>query len=320
MPEDELILGRTLATHLHALVDKRLQRLAECRHFGRTEDPGEALHDLRVASRRLRAFGDVFCDSLGRRRHRKIDDALKRVIGAAGRARDWDVQIALSEALRTRATSNVEQMALEYLLEQEDVERARAVHRAKKGLRRVDFEELCSSVRASFYGAIDALPQSAPTLRAFARGWLEHFVSNGEAHELPVDPVDGSEQPETMHRLRIDLKKLRYALELFEPILGTGYPRLYGRTSELQELLGSHHDLVVLGDFVERQRRDLAEKRRPALSSSMGVLHETLVLERVSIATRYADARFDADFWRAGIRSALGDYAANGASTHVRDS
>src|SRR4051812_41121862 len=50
----------SLSDHLAKIVHKRLSQLEEVKHFETAEDPVEAVHDLRVASRRLRAFVDVF--------------------------------------------------------------------------------------------------------------------------------------------------------------------------------------------------------------------------------------------------------------------
>jgi CHAD domain-containing protein len=288
-----------LATHLRELVDKRLARLTECRHFATKSDPAEALHDLRVASRRLRAFGEVFRGSIGRKTHWRSDALLKRITRAAGSVRDCDVRIGLVEAELPDCATDAERATLEYLLEHFDEDRTRALAKAEKRLGKIDFDALTAGVRAGRSEALLRLPGSRQKARAFAGQLLEHFVSDAERR---APPEDGTERPEQMHRLRIGVKKLKYALELFEPTLGIAYESLYARASALQELLGSHHDLVLLGDFVEKCGTRLDEKRRLALSSGMKVLHDRLASERASLAARYSRETFDPEWWRTGIR------------------
>jgi CHAD domain-containing protein len=308
--------GASLSSHLCALLDKRLGRLAACRRFAAKSDPAGALHDLRVASRRLRAFGDVFRGKIGGKTRARADAPLKRVLRAAGAVRDWDVQIGLVEAQLPGCATDTERATLEYLLEQFDRERIQATAEAEKQLGKIDFDGIASAVRIAREEAIGGLPSSGPKTRAFTRRLLEHLVFEAERY-APLD--DGAEHPDKMHRLRVALKKLRYALELFEPILGPGYASLYERASALQEVLGSHHDLVILGDFVEGRGRDLTERKRQALSLGMKTLHDRLASERELVAARYTQDGFDPEWWRASIRRALGDSAKNGDSSHVRD-
>ena len=167
---DEGREGEVLLLHLRGLLDKRLHQLVHSRHFTRADDPAEALHDLRVASRRLRAFGDVFHGVLGAKAHARTDQALKRVTQAAGAVRDWDVQIALTEEqTRRREDRNGARRRSSTCWstwsESETLPRAAA----KRKLRKTDFDALSSSVRTTFEGAIAALPERATSQRRCLR-------------------------------------------------------------------------------------------------------------------------------------------------------
>jgi CHAD domain-containing protein len=59
----------------------------------------ERVHDMRVATRRLRAALEVFEPCFPRKRHRKALKRVKRLADALGRRRDADVEIALLEGL-----------------------------------------------------------------------------------------------------------------------------------------------------------------------------------------------------------------------------
>lgn len=59
----------------------------------------ERVHDMRVATRRLRAALEVFEDCFPRKRHRKALKKVKALADALGERRDLDVEIELLEGL-----------------------------------------------------------------------------------------------------------------------------------------------------------------------------------------------------------------------------
>lgn len=59
----------------------------------------ERVHDMRVATRRLRAALEVFESCFPRKRHRKALRKVKALADALGERRDADVEIALLEGL-----------------------------------------------------------------------------------------------------------------------------------------------------------------------------------------------------------------------------
>lgn len=61
-------------------------------------DDVERVHDMRVATRRLRAALEVFEACFPRKRHRKALKRVKRLADALGRRRDLDVEIELLES------------------------------------------------------------------------------------------------------------------------------------------------------------------------------------------------------------------------------
>ncbi len=74
------------------------------------------------------------------------------------------------------------------------------------------------------------------------------------------DPARISE----LHRMRIAAKRLRYTLELFEPVVGKSLAEAIEAMKEVQELLGAIHDLDVMTPrLVAELRRSLRRGRRP---------------------------------------------------------
>jgi CHAD domain-containing protein len=158
------------------------------------------------------------------------------------------------------------------------------------------------SISAALGETVARLPHDPSEMGVLALELLERLVDQA-SKDKPAD--DGIEYPEEMHRLRIDLKKLRYAMELFQPIFGDDYGALYERVERLQELLGAHHDLVVLGEIVEDLKDRLRTKHRETLLSGLETLNDQLVRERRDLLARFRAEGFEPDWWRRSIRDAL---------------
>lgn len=291
-----------LASHLGALVDKRLRKLQGSREFSSAGDPVEAVHDLRVSSRRLRAFVDVFESRLDTTTYADAKKALRRITRAAGELRDLDVQAGLFEDRLARSVSDVERAALEVLLDgiweqRQDVER-----RTRRKLRKVDPRRLQDAMGAALDGLVGRLPATEAATTGLARELLETYVSAAEA-DAPAP--DAPEDPGAIHAFRVRIKRLRYALELFEPVLGDAYGEIYSGVEGLQTRLGKHHDLVVLTDLVHARRSELESRGRRTLASGLTKLEDALNAERAEVLQGYHAAPFDGAWCRAKIDAAL---------------
>lgn len=291
-----------LADHLGAVVEKRLEKLSECRRWRSAEDPVEAVHDLRVASRRLRAFVDVFQPLIDDEVYERTERPLRKVTRAARAVRDLDVHVTLLIDRLDRATSDAERAALEYLLEDLERGRRKTEARAEKKLGRIDFDELRLSVSTALGETVARLPHDRAATAVLAHELIGPLVQKA-CRDRPAD--DGIERPDEMHRLRIDLKKVRYGLELFEPTLGERYESLRGRAEKLQELLGAHHDVVVLGEMVDERRKRLERKDRHTLLVGLESLDERLLAERRQLLARFRSEGFDPEWWEREVRSAF---------------
>jgi CHAD domain-containing protein len=71
----------------------------------------------------------------------------------------------------------------------------------------------------------------------------------------PSRGAPSADDPAALHRLRIFVKRLKYTMEPFRPVL----PPLegpYQTVSDVQEALGLAHDFDVLRDFVAHHAQD----------------------------------------------------------------
>jgi CHAD domain-containing protein len=261
----------------------------------------ETVHDLRVASRRLRAFVVTFNEGIGRKSRSRLEKKLKRVTKTVAALRDLDVLVELVEQRRARAQSELEGASLEHLLETLDEQRSLAAAKAEKRLQKLDVDGLSELMRGAARDVTTGLlPEEGQ--RAYARAVIERLIRDAAEQE---PPRDGQEHAEQLHRLRIALKELRYALEFLEPVLGAHFGILYARAEALQELLGKHHDLTVLGEVVVERSEALARRNRPSLAAGLQLANAALLADRQLVLERFRGRGFDADWWRNELKLAL---------------
>lgn len=291
----------SLSDHVATLVDKRLKRLLDSADFSAAEDPVEAVHDLRVASRRIRAFLEVFEPLLDDEIQKSAKKPVRRLTRAAGKLRDWDVQKALLEKRLASAHTDAERAALEHVLERVDLERARAEKTAAKKLKKLDEDSIRRAVCAALGEAVVGLPPAGPQTAEFAWATLAALAETARYDSTG----DASSRAARMHTTRVDLKRLRYALELFEPVLRSRYHELYESIVQLQDLLGSHHDLVVLGDLLLSHRAALQKHQRETLTAGLSAVEARVAAEREALERRFSTEGFDEASFLNGVRDAL---------------
>ena len=131
-------------TSLRQQLDEMLSQLEGTR----AGDDIEALHDMRVASRRLRAALSVFVAAFPPKPFRALEKEVARVTDALGAVRDADVQIEFMQTVEASATES-EKVGLraftEHLQKGRDKDRillVKELNRLEKSRFRNDFGRL----------------------------------------------------------------------------------------------------------------------------------------------------------------------------------
>jgi CHAD domain-containing protein len=96
----------------------------------------EALHDMRVAARRLQAVFVIFQDCFAKKKLRRQRETIQRLIKSLGRVREADVFLEMLQAYRSTATTE-ESVALDLLIGQETHDRASARKELLRDLHRL---------------------------------------------------------------------------------------------------------------------------------------------------------------------------------------
>jgi len=251
--------ARLIALHLVAAVRAARERLG-------TDDP-EALHDFRVALRRLRTALRIYRPQLRDAARRRLRRRLARVAAASRRSRDLEVHLAWSRAQRERLTPR-QQAGVDWLLERMERRRRKADTRLARRVER-EFEPAVGPLerRLHRYRATVSLDPDYAALAAAVLGARIRQLA-GDL-EVALGAVHGIRDEVPAHRARIAAKRLRYALEPVagriagvEPIL----ERLRGLQDELGDLHDSHVFVAKLVGAVEsaarRQTRRVTEALR----------------------------------------------------------
>jgi CHAD domain-containing protein len=261
------------------------------RHFATllAKEPGarlgediEALHEMRVASRRLRAAVALFEDALPADVI-KLRPELGWVGQTVGAVRDLDVQLArLDTSMEALPEPDREPlMRLRGLLVDER-ERARADMLAALDSPRYErlVRGFSRALRTRTGTRTEAALAAAPDL----------VESRRRAVNKAARRIGPGAEPAAYHRLRIAVKRFRYALEFLAEVYPGGTGRLVRRTVAVQDVLGDYQDAQV---GIERLRA-LADARGtdlgPATVFAMGEIAERYRRSTDGIRGRTRDA------------------------------
>jgi len=197
-------------------------------------DP-EELHQMRVATRRMRAFLRAGRDLLDHEWAEGLRAELAWLGGALGPVRDTDV---LVERLHAGAAGldPREERALGRLFGLLAAEREEGRERMLEGLRSERYLGLLDRLEAA--AVAPRTTGAAASLRDIAAAEFRRLRKAARA--LGPEPSD-----DELHDLRIRGKRARYAAELAERSVGKPAARFIGEAKAFQDVLGEHQDAVV---------------------------------------------------------------------------
>ena len=212
-------------------------RAMAAEHAKAVAGEGAAVHRLRVATRRLRAALRMLREVAPDGEAASAADELAWLCGAIGAVRDLDVLAQLLEDRAARLEADFIR-ALEPL--SDTIRRQRATEQAR----------LAAALGSERYrGLVQRLgaiaPEAAaggPTLGAVAARLVRPQV---RAMLRAGAGLDEASPPDTLHRLRVRAKKLRYALEPLRAVGGKALRKMLRRLERIQERVGMYHDAVA---------------------------------------------------------------------------
>jgi CHAD domain-containing protein len=259
-------VGYDLARFAADAIDDRARVLGARLKSARATLEPEAVHQARVASRRLRealalaALADPA-------RAEKAARGARRITRALSPLRTGDsLALTLVAAPLPAAAEEGRRRLLKHL----ERRRAKRLHDAARALAAPAAKKLVKRARQAAGRLGDAASPEVEKNRARFLALASEFVgARLRALDEHVAPLPPDPRPEDLHRGRILIKKLRYAWELLRPALPQErFGPIRQRLEAAQETGGRYHDLELLRELAEARRlREKDGARAAALAA-----------------------------------------------------
>jgi len=225
----------------------------------------DAVHDLRVALRRLRTLLGPAREVYRKKKLRRVIRDLGRVGRAAGALRDEEVLLDTLSGLELPDATATELAAwMTHRASKERLLRTRLAER----LRPPEGDGGRSTLDAALH-RLESRVNSGKARDADARALAARALDRAVERVRALAGA-GVEDAAMMHALRIRYKRLRYTAELFAPIVGERASQLARGAARMQKRLGDLHDFDEAVSQVERTRR-LSDAARQALRDTLRV-------------------------------------------------
>jgi CHAD domain-containing protein len=226
----------------------------------RKADDIEFVHRARVASRRLRSALRIFDDCFPRKRIKRWRKEIRRVTQDLGAARDMDVQMEFIRSVLSGLKEKTHRPGIARLLLRLEQERQAIQPKVLKAVDRLEAGGVADEMLSAAKKTRSKLKRRGQSLQSpFVFGLAEEHICD-RLNELMLyedslsDPQDGEQH----HAMRIAGKRLRYTMEICQPVYEGRLDEFVAAVKQLQSLLGDIHDCDVwveeIATFVEAER------------------------------------------------------------------
>jgi CHAD domain-containing protein len=275
-PAPRLVVGKTpgvsaedhIAEAGRKVMRFHLARMLEYEPGVRAGIDNEAVHKMRVATRRQRAAWRVFGEAFRKGRTKRYRDGLRETARRLGAVRDLDVQLEAADAYRADLPV-AEQRGLEPLLaawrQHRDDARVLLLRELDSPAFRRWVDDYIDFVRTEGAAVVPVGPVEPHRVRdtAPSRVWAAYEGVRGYESVLRWADVP------TLHELRIAGKWLRYSVEFVREALGADADPLIARVTALQDHLGLMNDADVTASmtrtFLLEHAADLSAPQSAAI-------------------------------------------------------
>lgn len=246
----------TLGDYAQTVIAEQVRRILKREAGVLADKDPEHLHQMRVATRRLRTALQVFDCAIELPKAASFQQ-ISRIAKVLGRLRDLDVQIAALQTDYYPQLRSKEQTVLEKVLD------------ALRKQRRKTFTSVEDALQASQYNDLKAAYDrwlAHPRLKPLAQlpllpllpDLLTPLLSKLFLHSgwlISTDPLAESDAP-CLHDLRKVCKHARYQAEFFEDFYGEDFDAWLEQIKDIQERLGTVQDGHVLLELLHEYGSD----------------------------------------------------------------
>src|SRR5262245_57516318 len=176
----------------------------------RSKSSEKAIHDLRVNTRRLIATLELSAAITRRDQISKLQRRFKKVLKRMGPLRDVQVQLENLSHLQQNGLIKEFKGALE----RRELRKTKNIRRELKRGKKARLSKAARNVRSKFSRFYETLGEEK------IRAGVERVLTTRRNEFLKARHHFQPSQEQTLHEMRIALKKLRYAVEAAQPVLG----------------------------------------------------------------------------------------------------
>ena len=266
LPDDLLSRSDEEAARRLALKALSAARAAE-RRLGDRSDP-EALHDFRVAVRRLRSLLRAYGPQLESSVRKKDRRRLRRIQRATGAGRE--AEVALEWLTKQQADLAPEHLAGLNWLSAKLLARRRECARSLDGDLREAFKRTAEALeeRLAIMRSEQNLLAERPNV-SFARTLANLTESHATDLLVQLGQIARMDDSAALHQGRIMGKRLRYLLEPVRAYVQEAQP-VVKRSKRLQDVLGDLNDVHVLMAEIDRAFEEALTHKAERIKQSLG--------------------------------------------------
>ena len=237
--------GDPVAEAYHGLAGRLFDKAsAACDRLGKEAD--EALHDFRVALRRLRTHLETHRDHLGKRRANKLRKRLSELVSATNLSRDYEVQRDwIERQIRSDTVSSSQREGLGLILTEFCGNGQNGANHTDLAPIRKHFAQIGERFRKRRWSVPEhGGSQDAPirSLSAVTQAALRKHAAKLRGQLNEIDSVDSVR---ATHRARLAVKRLRYILEPLSKAIPDARDVIV-ELKAMQDTLGALRDLQIL--------------------------------------------------------------------------
>lgn len=258
--------AETVADASRRMLRRQFKKLQSQEKDVRADKDAEAVHQMRVATRRLRAVLAIIAAVAPPQQVRQFRKAIQRVARASSVVRDGDVFL---EHIAGYTASLPEEQRAEMQPLVSALRRDRVVAHANL-LKQLDSKRYADFKRdfARFMTGEQDGWNTTLRVRDIAGSLIWQRYEDVRAYETRLDLRNGNgvhEHDEELHQTRIAGKRLRYVLEMFADYLGPDTEQVLATLKQFQDHLGTVQDIAATKAYIGRLEIDL--EAYPALNA-----------------------------------------------------
>lgn len=235
----------------------------------------EAIHRIRVASRRLRTALQLFKECLPDKRANQWNSQMRNLTSTLGRARDIDVQYELLATIEKKLAEPRLKPGIHRILLRITQARQKVQSEVNEIIDKLEKSKVLDQIENRFQ-SLSEIPgeqdHRSPALYQLACERINQRLNEFLAYEVYIRRPEYKEE---LHAMRIAAKRLRYTMEIFSRLYPDELKVPLQAARKTQQLIGEIHDCDVWIDFLP-QFHEAEQKRMQKFYGHTRPLHRLL--------------------------------------------